>query len=495
MFSVHRLPVSSSIRKRWNRRGLFAGATAVFALGIIFAPLVRIASLAQALPLYSAREGRTCDNCHVSPNGWENPSLAKRKCTMSCVACHTDPSGGGLRNASGRFFGRSTLPMIATSPRPTQDWDREPFPGFGRRDHATSYTDSLPRGPATFEEARAWPESPRDVFAKGSPPGSSAYAPFAGRYGQLNADPLIRIGWDVRLATIISASTIVFPMQADLGAALHPVHHLTVVANVGARGRVSGFSDAIDDPSTPALRDGYVLVHEAPFTSYVKAGRFMPAFGTRLDDHTTLTRKLFEMDVSVLESRVVGVEIGAHPNYPFVSASWFRSAPNNERLDSFDMFENLTGYGFTANLGWRGEGWSIGASALTRSRPVDDGGDARSVALFGSLNPWKWKADLPLTWSGEVDFGERTRASGRTTEVAAAYQELAWRLGNGVDLFVAQDWGDPDREVINDESIRLSGGAKLTPIPGVTLDGRLRFLSPVGDQSGVDGFIQLHLWN
>jgi hypothetical protein len=92
-------------------------------------------------------------------------------------------------------------------------------------------------------------------------------------------------------------------------------------------------------------------------------------------------------------------------------------------------------------------------------------------------------------------YGERTRESGRTTEVAAAYQELDWRLGNGVDLFVVQDWGDPDREVINDESLRFSGGAKLTPIPGITLDGRLRYLAPSGDPSGVDGFIQLHLWN
>jgi hypothetical protein len=492
---MYELPVS--LRRQGGKAGrnLLTGMAALAAIGFIVIPLLRMASTAQALPMYSAREGRTCDNCHLSPNNWQNPSLAQRKCTMSCVACHYDPAGGGLRNASGRFFGRSTIPMIATSPRPTQDWDREPFPGFGRRDHATTYNDSLPQGPKTFEEARDWPEAPQDTFAKGSPLGSSPYAFFDGRYGRLNADPVIRIGWDVRVAALISSSTIAFPMQADLGAALHPVHHFTAVANVGARGRVTGLSDTIDDPSTPALREAYVLLHEAPFQSYVKGGRFSPQFGVRLDDHTALTRELFVMDVSLLESRVVGVEVGANPNYPFVALSWFRSAPNNERLDSFNIFENLTGYGYAANLGWRGEGWSLGTGGILRERPVEDGGDARSVSLFGSLNPWKWNSNVPLTWHGEVVYGERTRESGRTTEVAAAYQELDWRLGNGVDLFVVQDWGDPDREVINDESLRFSGGAKLTPIPGITLDGRLRYLAPSGDPSGVDGFIQLHLWN
>ena len=54
-----------------------------------------------------------------------------------------------LPRRSGRFFGQSTLPMIATSPRPTDDWDRN-APRVGRRDHATSYDANLPVGPDTF---------------------------------------------------------------------------------------------------------------------------------------------------------------------------------------------------------------------------------------------------------------------------------------------------------------------------------------------------------
>jgi hypothetical protein len=31
------------------------------------------ATHAQALPLYAARSGRTCDNCHSLPNDWYDP--------------------------------------------------------------------------------------------------------------------------------------------------------------------------------------------------------------------------------------------------------------------------------------------------------------------------------------------------------------------------------------------------------------------------------------
>jgi hypothetical protein len=68
---------------------------------------------AGATPLYTVREGRTCDNCHSLPNDWvDPPEMARRKCTLSCSGCHVDPGGGGLRTVSGVYFGRSTLPDV-----------------------------------------------------------------------------------------------------------------------------------------------------------------------------------------------------------------------------------------------------------------------------------------------------------------------------------------------------------------------------------------------
>ena len=198
-------------------------------------------TVALSTPNYSGRSGRTCDNCHLTPNDWQNPSMAERKCSLSCQTCHVDPAGGGMRNASGRFYGRSTLPMIATSPRPTADWDNG-FPGIGRRDRATTYSSNLPLGPNTFEESHAYHDSIGDWSSRGRPYGSpTKYEFFQGRYGTINADPFFRIGADVRFATLVSAGKLQsFPMQFDIPVSLHPVHHLTLFVNTGVQGRSSG---------------------------------------------------------------------------------------------------------------------------------------------------------------------------------------------------------------------------------------------------------------
>lgn len=450
---------------------------------------------ASGTPLYSAREGRACDNCHLTPNAWVNPPLAERKCTMSCVSCHVDPAGGGLRNASGRFFGRSTLPMIATGPRPTMDWDRGAF-GFGRHDKVTSYTDVLPLGPTTLAAARDSTWAVHDFWARGTPAvAPSRFSLFPGRYGDLRSDPLFRFGWDFRLATVASQGAVFFPMQADLEAAFQPVEHLTLLAAVGARGRTRGFTETVDGPGSPYLRQAYLLLHEAPYQSYLKAGRFVPNYGLRLDNHTAFIRRGLDIDDALPEARVSGIEIGANPNYPVVNASWFRLKRSGTAPDAFDPVDFDRGHGYSVNVGYREMGWAIGASRLARRRPLDEGGNSTATGAYVMFNPWKYNRGLPLTWQAEFDHLRRQRLSGRETTGLFLYQELDFLLGNGVNLLAVQEWQDPDREVRDDETTRISAGVQVTPIPGITLDGRIRGLLPAGGSAGADFFFQVHFWN
>jgi hypothetical protein len=60
---------------------------------------------------------------------------------------------------------------------------------------------------------------------------------------------------------------------------------------------------------------------------------------------------------------------------------------------------------------------------------------------------------------------------------------------------VTQEWEDPDREIVDDEALRVGLGAQLTPIPGITLDGRVRGMVPAGGSSGADFIFQVHFWN
>ena len=466
-------------------------------IGILFtAALVTVAGRAVGTPLYAARAGRTCDNCHLTPNTWKNPELADRRCSLACQACHVDPAGGGMRNASGRFYGRATLPAIATSPRPTADWDREVMKVFYRKDKATTYSSDLPLGPDTYEESLDPKYAPHDFWARGRPAGTPARQSFfRGRYGAINADPMLRVGWDVRMALLLSRSAVAFPMQVDLGMAFHPVEHLTLLANTGARGRTNGIGDVVDDPRTPYLREGYVLLHELPYLAYAKAGRFVPSYGLRLDDHTSFIRRRFELDGSLPETRVTGVEIGAAPNYPFVNLSWFKTKARDTAPAAFDPFDVDEGWGSAVNLGYRSEGWSAGASAMFRRRPLTEGGDADTYGIYVAVNPWFYSRGIPLTYQAEVDRGTRARLSGLEATGLALYQELDWSVGNGLNLLLSHEWEDPDREVKDDAAHRVGLGWQLTPVPGVTLDTRLRGLLPAGGEGGVDGFVQLHLWN
>lgn len=447
-----------------------------------------------ATPMYAAREGRACDNCHVSPNKWENPKLANRKCSMACQTCHVDPAGGGMRTVTGHFFGRATLPMIAISPRPTADWDRN-LPPLGRRDRATSYNSNLPYGPATLEASRAYQDSIHDLGAWGTPRGETVHEPFQGRYRELRADPLLRIGSDIRVAALFSKSTLAFPMQFDVNAMVHPVHHAAALVNVGARGQSSGYSATIDDSHTPYFRELFVMTSEWPYQVYAKAGRFVPSYGLRLDDHTNRIRREFELDGSLPESRVTGVELGAAPNYPFVQASWFRMNSKYTDPDAWDIFDLDDGWGAALNLGYRELGWSVGASALARRRPLDEGGDTDTYGVYGAFNPWFYRRNLPLTFQGEVDTGTYRRASGAQANHLVWYGEVDWLVWNGVNLLFAYDWDDPDRDVVDDHSGRYQFGVQLIPYPGVTLDTRVRALdvaTATGD--GADLFMQLHFW-
>jgi len=449
---------------------------------VFFAGIVVLLSQAAGTPMYAARAGRTCDNCHVTPNDWVDPKLSERKCTLSCQGCHVDPAGGGMRNVVGRYYGRSTLPMVAYSPRPTSDWDRN-APYFGRRDVATTYTHDLPLGPNDYEQSFAYADSVNDRWAWGTPYGNpSVHGYWQGRYAGLRADPMLRVGVDFRLASLISGTLVSFPMQLDIPVVFHPVSHVTLFVNTGARGRSSGYSDSFDNDHSPYFREAFLLLHEAPYQAYVKAGRFVPAFGLRLDDHTSRIRREFELDGALPESRVTGVEVGAAPNYPFINLSYFRMASRARVPDAWDIFDVDDGWGTAVNLGWQSMGWTAGASGMWRRRRLEEGGDTSTIAVYGSLNPWYYYRGVPLTYQVEVDFGRFQRASGRQSEKAVVYQELDWLAWNGVNFLVAHDWADPDREVMDDESHRLQGGVQVTIVPGVTVDGRvlgtLEYMAP-----------------
>lgn len=431
------------------------------------------ASTASALPMYAQRSGRTCANCHVSPTledeaGWDNPSLLERKCTMSCVGCHVDPTGGGLRNASGRYYGQSTLGILHTQPRSYSDHGRELLSAdalwrfqqrYGRRP-----ADGGGRTvPSSFEEVQDGVGAGQRGLSLGDVGEQREMDLWDGRYGSLTADPVLQLGADLRAAWWSEGES-VFPMQLDGHAAVQPVDHLTASATLSGRATTSELSPVF-------LRRAFLMVHELPGMSFARGGVFLPSFGHYADDHTRFTRRWFELDPSTGADQVVGAELGLAPNYPYATASVFADDTAGG------------GWGAAVTGGWRDLAWSVGGSAMLKERPGDS--DLRVVGLHWGLSPLTWTDAVPLTLLGEAVVGERSGVP-----ALAVSHELWWLLRNGVNARFLGEQGTPDGSGWQQ---RYGAGLDVTPLPGWTLSGMGRVLVAPG-VTGSDVLLHTHLW-
>lgn len=455
---------------------------------------------ATALPMYAQRSGRSCANCHVSPTledpeGWDNPDLAQRKCSLSCVTCHVNPTGGGLRNSSGRYYGQSTLAMLGTQDRDYSDHDREVFDS----DRLWRYKDRHGEYPTVEEGERLIPSDYDEVkdgigagqtgnrYAFGEPRGTNDGAEPAemafwdGRYDDLNADPLVQFGADLRGA-YWSGSQTAFPMQLDLHGAIHPVEHVTAMATAAARGRTGGVIDTLAEPQGPVFaRNAFVMAHELPYMGFARAGYFMPSFGTYIDDHTSFTREMFEMNVSHSEDRALGVEAGFAANYPYGQAAVFLNDPAGD-----------TGWGASFNGGMRELGWTATGHGMIKRRGGEGRGDLDALGVGWGFNPFYYSNSLPFTLMGEVNVGRRTLGSNET-RFAATQAELWWTIRNGVSARGKVDLGVQDLSAAVLQQ-RYQLGLEVGIVPGVTMTGWARQLNTPDQPVVRDYLIMSHLW-
>lgn len=444
-----------------------------------------------ALPLYGSRSGRACDNCHTDPTGWKNPKLSKRKCNLSCMGCHVNPTGGGMRTVPGRFYSQSTMPMMYSSHRPFKDWTRHVAKAL-----------NYPKN----RKNRLWDPAWATPFG-----GSTEMAFDQGRYAGLNADPLVQVGFDGRMAIWfpdLSPRALVFPMQLDLNLALHPYRYLTFFASGGVLSKSKGYEATFDpDRHTPFFmaKDVFVMAHQLPYMSYVRVGRFLPPFGIMYDDHTTPVRRDFEMDHGLSHSRVTGAEVGFAPNYPYFHFAAFRPNRSDRFVgsnstispDYFPPFFGVAGWGLAASMGWRDMGFQVGVSGMVRQRELEDGGDTESLALSLGFNPWYYLSWLPITYLGEIAMGRRQRAgSGKHTWQVAQLHELNYLAFNGVNFRVRYEFSDYDTEILNDHFHRFGFGVDLIVLPIMAIQTTFRLQKnsgPAADLSA-DGLIVVRVW-
>ncbi len=230
-----------------------------------------------------------------------------------------------------------------------------------------------------------------------------------------------------------------FEMQGDIYLNFKLAKNITMFLN---KGLYSGF-------------EIFGLLHILPASGYVKIGKFLPAFGTRIDDHTTYIRTKTGFSPEFGRPERTGAEVAVSPGaFTLIGGIYnaqdgFGAAQGNEKAflgrgeGMFKLAEDIH-LGLGANIySWK----TLGGF---------------STSLIGGLGSFSYKN---YTVFGEVDQIKNNGASGITGIVT--YVEGDFMVIQGVDLKLAYDFYDPDKDVKSGAQSRYSVGVEFFPISGV----------------------------
>ncbi len=200
---------------------------------------------------------------------------------------------------------------------------------------------------------------------------------------------------------------------------------------------------------------GYVL----PIL-YFKAGRFVPSYGWKYDDHTMFVRDVLGFGPPL--NTDVGVETGLSRGPLDVQADVVNGNPGG-------IFDNDTKAAVSLNAIYRRHvgpfGTALGASGYHRP------GDGSEYDTWGAYGYVTWRA---FTWIGEGDVLRRKPAGSAAVEGLVTSHELTCFLRQGLQLIATYDYYDADRDADSGSKSRWGGGVYVMPYPYLTLEALLR---------------------
>ena len=221
-----------------------------------------------------------------------------------------------------------------------------------------------------------------------------------------------------------------------------------------------------------------------PLTGYVKAGRFVPAYGWRYDDHTMFVRE--DLGFFPPANSDVGIEFGISPGRSDIQFA----VVNGNRGATFDNDQKLA----TVFSGvYRGHvsqiGWAAGLAGYWRDGETGNFGTA---GTFGYLT---WRQ---FAWVAELDwFREHPQGEGHTTGLVAS-NELSFLARRGLELLATYDFYDPDWNSQTGVATRWGGGVSALPRPFLAVQALYRTTSfengvELSDRDFWETVLQLHL--
>lgn len=260
-----------------------------------------------------------------------------------------------------------------------------------------------------------------------------------------------------------------FQMQGDLYLNFRLAKNVSVYLS---KGLYSGF-------------ETFGLFNILPAHGNVKVGKFVPDFGTKMDDHTTYIRTMTGFSPELGRPELTGAEVGISPG-PFkvvggvynATDGYAGSGGNNKALlgRAEGMFELAEDFHF-----------GLGGDVFTR----EDQTGARKTMYggFGSI------AYGDLVVFGEVDFLRSSGGGVADSSGFVSYVELDYMVTPGLDVKLAYDFHDPDINYKTGSQSRVTVGCEFFPVGGVEVRPlyRFNFETPV-EQRNNELDIVLHFY-
>lgn len=243
------------------------------------------------------------------------------------------------------------------------------------------------------------------------------------------------------------------------------------------------------------------LAKVLPLDGYVKIGKFVPAYGTKVDDHNYFIRggpynpgvqfggqfpAGYPTGLRFGElSEDTGLELGFAPSIFTFNIGLFDGLPGVNLPTTGTKNKSVVLRG-DARFKLGGANWDFGGSYYNSPSLTDR---RTFYGAFGAVTVFD-----NVTLTSEIDYAEHTPSAVPTTVGIIWWNELNWMVTQGIDLKLAYESYDPDKDLQNGIFSQVTVGAELFLLSGVEVRPLYRFnlnSLPNGVKANTNEFITM----
>jgi len=198
------------------------------------------------------------------------------------------------------------------------------------------------------------------------------------------------------------------------------------------------------------------LAHWHSGDGYLKAGRFVPSYGWKFDDHTMYVRS--EQGFFPPAFSDVGLELGFQPR----RLDFQIAILNGNRGSTSDNDRQVAGaLNVTYRLHAGPLAAAVGAEGFTRPSGRLASGQHTAAQYSGGVHGYLggWN----VTWLGQADLVQNQPPGGPTITGLVTSHELTWLARQGLEVMGTYDFFDPDRDLKSGARSRWGGGVTVMP--------------------------------